>query len=304
MLTIEEIRSALTGPFASLRIPFLRDGAIDYSALRGMVDFCIEGGSGALMLTHGDSLYTLLTDEEIGEVTRVVAEHAARRAMVVAADNAWWTGKAVDFAKRAASMGADMLMLMPPDWAESCTPETLAAHYAAVSQHIPVMVVTNVFIPRGSAFGLETLRRTAAAAPNVLAVKDDMCGEFARKMALLLHGRMAIASGGQKQNHLDLLPYGCDGYLSTFMTFKPEVSRAYWGAVERNDLAAAREVVARFDMPYFDFVMQLRGGFDAGLHGAYELFGIAQRWRRPPYVSLSDEEMEQLATFFRGLNLL
>jgi len=37
---------------------------------------------------------------------------------------------------------------------------------------------------------------------------------------------------------------------------------------------------------------------------ASTLFGLAQRWRRTPYVSLNDEKMEQLAAFFRGLGLL
>ena len=57
-------------------------------------------------------------------------------------------------------------------------------------------------------------------------------------------------------------------------------------------------------MPYFDFVIQLTGGFDAGIHGALELFGIAQRWRRKPYYTLNDEEMERLAGFFKQKSLL
>ena len=142
MSTADEIRTALTGPFASLRIPFCRDGAIDCAALRKMIDFSIQAGSATLMLTHGDSLYSLLTDEEIADVTRVVVEHADGRAMVIAADNAWWTGKAIDFARYAASIGADMLMLMPPNWGKSCTPQTFAEHYAAIAKEIPVMVVT------------------------------------------------------------------------------------------------------------------------------------------------------------------
>jgi len=39
-------------------------------------------------------------------------------------------------------------------------------------------------------------------------------------------------------------------------------------------------------------------------HGAQEVFGIAKRWRRPPYASLTDEEMERLRGFFAGLPLL
>ena len=31
------------------------------------------------------------------------------------------------------------------------------------------------------------------------------------------------------------------------------------------------------------------------------MFGISGRWRRAPYASLSDEEMERLRGFFAGL---
>ena len=92
--------------------------------MRNFVDFVIEVGSKALILTHGNSLYSLLTDQEIGEITRVVAEHNAGRAMIVAADNIWWTGKEIEFARYAREVGADMLMVLPPDWGGSCTPET------------------------------------------------------------------------------------------------------------------------------------------------------------------------------------
>ena len=76
----------------------MRDGEIDYDSLRGLVERGIEGGSTTMLLTYGDSLFSLLTDDEVAEVTRVVAEQTAGRAAVVAADRIWWTGKAVAFA--------------------------------------------------------------------------------------------------------------------------------------------------------------------------------------------------------------
>ncbi len=48
----------------------------------------------------------------------------------------------------------------------------------------------------------------------------------------------------------------------------------------------------------------LPGGFDAGIHGALELFGIAKRWRRATYYDLNETEMESLAGFFQDHRLL
>jgi 4-hydroxy-tetrahydrodipicolinate synthase len=302
MRSPQELRGLLTGPVMSVHTPFTRDGAIDYGSLRGLVERGIEAGSTTMLLTYGDSLFSLLTDDEVAAVTRVVAEQTAGRAVVVAADRIWWTGKTVEFARYAREVGADVLMVLPPDWAGSCTADSFVAHYAAVAVEIPVMVVTNAF-SRSQAMGLEVLRRLRDDVPGVIAIKDDLVGVFARKMAILLRGHWSIISGGQKQNHFDLIHYGCDGYLSTFVTFAPHVTQAYWQAVQTEDWVEAARIIREYDMPYFDYVLDVIGGFDAALHGTFEHFGLSQRWRRPPYHSLTDEQMEQLSQLFLDLKL-
>jgi len=306
----QEIRAALTGPLASVPTLFQRDGSIDFDGLRRFIDFVLDAGAGALLLTFGDSLFSLLSDAEIARVTRTVVDHTAGRALVVAADGAcprkgaWATSQTAAFAGHVAEMGADMLMVLPPNWGQSCTLETMVAHYAAAAAHLPVMVVTNLFARR-PALGLEVLRALCDRVQNVVAVKDDVGGEFARKLGLMLHPQWAVIAGGQKQNHLNMATFGCDGYLSTFIKFKPEIARAYWQAFLSGDTHRVQEIVAVYDMPFFDLVQGLPpkgglpGGFDAGIHGAMEIFGIAGRWRRAPYHSLTDEEMERLAAFLR-----
>ena len=303
MKSREEIREALTCPIASVPTLFLRDGSIDFDGVRSFIDFTIAGGTKTILITYGDSLYSLLSDREIAEMTRVVVEHTASRALVVAADGIWATPQEIEFAEYARDVGADVLMVLPPDWAVSCTAETFVEHYAAIAQHIPVMVVTNVFARR-QALGLEVLETLRDEVEGIVAIKDDVGGDFVRKMCLLVHDHWAVFAGGQKQNHLDILPYGCDGYLSTFIQFKPSVAQEYWTATQTGDWGRARDIISTYDMPYFDFVVGLPGGFDAGIHGVLELFGIAQRWRRKPYYTLNDEEMERLADFFRQKSLL
>ena len=303
MIDRSRVREALTGPVASVHTPFLRDGEIDEKGLRSMIDHVIDAGSGSIILTYGDSLYSVLTDEEVAHLTKVTAEHVAGRAMVIAADRQWWTDKEIEFAKYAASVNADLLMVLPPNWARSCTLETFVEHYAAVAEHIPVMVVTNVFA-NAPDLGLKTLEVLRDTVEGVVAIKDDIVGAFARRMGLLLHGHWGIISGGQKQNHLDVLPYGCDGYFSTFIHFRPDITQEYWRAIQTQDWQRVKEIIQNYDFPYFDFVGSLTGGGDAGIHGTLELFGIAGRWRRKPYHTLDDAEMEQLKGFFQDKGLL
>ena len=257
-----------------------------------------------MLLTAGDSHYIALSDREIGEASRTVVEHTAGRAMTVVADRQYTTRQATEFAEFAANIGADVYMVLPPDWARSCTAESLAAHYSEISREIPVMIVTGVFSTRGEEFGLRALRMLLDSEANVVAVKDDVCGTFARRLSLLVRGRWAVFAGGQKQNHMNMHPYGCDGYMSTFITFKPEIAHRYWAAVSAGDLGSAAAVIRDFDLPFFELLGGFTGGFDAALHGVLELFGICRRWRPAPYYSLSDAEMETLADGLRRIHVL
>ena len=301
----DAVREALTGPVTSVSVPFNEDDSIDYDGLRRCLDFYISGGSKAMILTYGDSLYSLLSDQEVADVTKVVVEHTAHRALVVAADKQWATPQGIEFAHYCRETGADLLMVLPPDWALSCTPASLVSHYAAIAEHIPVMLVTNLFRPsafrsRPMAQSLGVIKTVRDQVPGVVAIKDDVMGEFARRLALLVHDHWAIISGGRKDNHLDLLSYGCDGYFSTFSKFNPEIARKYWSAIQAQDWDQAREIIRNDDLPLFDILGAQPGGYDAVIHATFELTGLAQRWRRKPYYSLNDEEVEVLADKFKS----
>src|SRR5258706_3949067 len=167
-----EIRAALTGTIFSICTPFFRDGSIDYVGLSQQIDWIIAAGAGTVLLTAGDSHYIILSDQEIADVTRAVIEHTAKRALVVVAARTYGTPQAIEFAKFARGLGADVFMVLPPDWGSSSTPETLTEHYASVAEHIPVMLVTNVFIPRGLEFGLRTLRLCLDQVVDLVEIND------------------------------------------------------------------------------------------------------------------------------------
>ena len=303
-MTREEIRECLTGPVASLKTPFLEDGSIDYPGMSNFVDFVIAAGSRSIIITGGDSLLMILTDQEIAEVTKAVTEQVAGRAMIVAADGQAWTSHSIQFAKYCCQLRVDILMAQPPNFGRSSTVRDIADHYINVSQHIPVMLITSIFEPFGEQFGLEVLQILREEAPGVVAIKCDFCSSFARRMTMQFTDHWAIIDGGQKQSHFDIMHYGCDGYFSTYIDFCPEITQRYWQAIKTKEFETATQIIRDYDIPYYDFVKSLPGDWDAGTHGAMELFGITKRWRRLPFHSLTDEEMEKLADFFKGLSLL
>lgn len=303
MIDINQVKSAMTGPIGSISTPFHKDNTIDYPGLRNCVDYLVENGSGTLLLTAGDSLYTILTDAEIAEVTKVVVEQSAGRAMVVAASGIWGTDRVVEFARYCKEIGADLLMSAPPNWQFSSTDQTIVKHYQSVAKEMPVMVVTSL---EGGPISENVIRVLLDSKdPGVVAIKDDVCGVYGQRLASLINGRWAFLSGGCMFNHLDVMPYGSDGYLAIYMRFKSDIDRQYWKAIKSLDFNQAASLINQFEFPLvFDLPQQLNTGPDALIHASLEIFGIAKRWRREPYSSLNDEQMEILTDFYKKNSLL
>ncbi|MDW7656962.1 MAG: dihydrodipicolinate synthase family protein [Bacillota bacterium] len=295
MMTHEEVKAALSGPVASVSTPFMQDGSIDWRSLRRMVDFIVENGGRTVLLTCGDSLYTVLTDDEIAEVTRAVVEQTRKRAMTVAAGN-WWLGKSVAFARFLRDIGVDLYMPLPPDWAGSCTNDGLITYFETIANEMPVMLVTSL---GGRPLPMPVISHLHANHTQVMAVKDDICGAYGKRLVNLVQDKWSYLSGGRKINHLDTMPYGATGYLSVYMRFLPVIAHRYWQAISKRDLEGAVDVIRTYDIPFMEDLVAATGlHFDALIHAALEVFGLAERWRRNPYVSASDQQMEQIRDFF------
>jgi len=302
-MNLDHVRSHLTGPLGSLRTPFNRDGSIDYAGVRRMIDFILATGCRTTLITAGDSHFECMSDDEQLELNRVAAEHTAGRGMTVGAD--WQLGlpQAKKFAAECKAFGVDILMTRPADWANSCTAQGIVDFYAAIAEIIPVMVVTNLFANRPPAFGYEVMRR-ALDIPNILAVKDDLRNDFAREVSMMCHEKWAVFSGGGMCNHLTMHPFGCDGFMDRHMNFKPEITYAYWNAIQKNDVLEAGRIARDVEKPLDEHMSTYPGGRDAAVHGLIEIFGIAGRWRRPPYHSLTDTEMTKLKSFVKDRGLI
>ena len=73
----------------------------------------------------------------------------------------------------------------------------------------------------------------------------------------------------------------------------------YKAWVQAGDMDVVRAVIRDFDIPLFDYVRAVEGGYDAAFHGIFEIAGVMKRHRRPPYHSLTEGQMTDLRAFLR-----
>ena len=297
-MEIDFFKQHITGIISSIKTPFLLNGEIDYQGLRNFIEFALEAGAKTVLLTPGDSLYNVLTDNEIADVTKFAAKAIGKRAMFLAASDYWWTGKTTEYVRYACDAGADAVLVSPPE--RGMTVQGLVDYYKTVSQERPVFILSAGLSSVGMQGALKTVSILLEEAPNVMGFKEDYEPRFAQQACLLAHDKWAIFAGGAKQTHMDMLPYGCDGYMSVFITYKPKIAHAYWKAIEESNLRKAVEIIRDYDLPLFKFIYsEFAAGGDAAQHGMLEVAGICGRWRRNPLPNLTDADMDKLRYFLK-----
>ena len=291
--TPSEIKDLLEGPVNSIPTTFLSNGDLDWDGIRKVIETGIVGGSQVSLLTFGDSQFDFLSDEEVAELTRVLVDQVKGRALTVAATRRWWTGKAVEFAHFCRELGADVLMVLPSQHAPY--PQALIAHYRAVAEVMPVMLV-------GSP-SYEILDGLLDA-PNICCFKEDGTEAYAIRTIHRYGGHWKLMTGGTLWRHHTQWPYGCRAFFCCYSSFAPQIGQRYWEAAQNGDGATASDVLRRVDLPFFDLHNTFPGGIQAAWRAALELNGIASRWLRPPMVTASDADVEELKPKLAEMGLL
>ena len=290
---MQELRARVRGPVNSIYTTFTRDGDLDWPGIRTMIDIGIAGGSEVCLLTFGDSQLDFLSDAEVAELTRVVVEQCAGRALTVAATKRWSQRQTLEYARYCRELGVDLLMMLPSDHALSAAGKIV--WYKAAAREIPVMLV---------GFPTYDILDGVVDEPRICAFKEDGTLDYSLGMMIRYPGQWAYMTGGMYRRHLAQWPYGCHSFFSWASTIAPAIANRYWTAVQANDLAAAVEVVTTIEAPYFRLMDRYPERFQDLHRGALELNGIAQRYLRAPRRSLDDGEMEELTAALRPLGLL
>ena len=151
--------------------PFDGNGEIDFPAVKNLVNYLLENGTDALVVsgTTGESP-TLSTEEKV-ELFKFVVETVAGRVPVIAGTGSNNTRASISLTKQAEEIGVDGLLLVTPYYNKP-SQEGLYQHFKAIAEStaLPIMLYN---VPGRTAVNLsaDTVVRLAQI-PNVVAIKD------------------------------------------------------------------------------------------------------------------------------------
>ncbi len=292
-----ETEPVLRGCIPILVTPFRDDSALDLESLKREIDWVIgEGAEGVACLAIASEGYKL-TEDERDTVVRLTIEHVAARVPVVASADGPGEAPAADRAKRAAQLGADALMVLPPYFVKPGA-EALVSYYRHIAEAagIPVMLQD---APQLTAVAMSPAlwARMAETIPGLRYVKVEGTpqGATISETRALLGDRLGIFCGWGGLSLLDALERGAIGNMPApnFTRFFADVQRL-WEAGDRE----AAEQAFEAGLPFILWTMQ---SIDHSVASAKEELRrrsiISSARVRQPALTLDDVAHIQLARY-------
>lgn len=280
------------GPLAFPVTPMLPDGSLDLPAFEEHLAWLLGFEPPALFVACGTGEFASLSSSEVGQLAKAAVDMAGTGVPVyVGAGQA--LGVANEFARVAEAAGAAGLLLFPP-YQREAEPVGVAAYCRAVAQGTELPIV--LYQRDGVTFEPETLNLLLDL-PNVVGLKDGI-GDVERIQRI-------VHAVGDRLSYFNGMPtaetyqpsYAAAGvpyYSSAVFNFVPEVSWAFWRALNRGDQPTVKAIIGGFFAPLAELRRKTKG-YAISLVKA----GVALRRGdvgpvRPPLVEVSAVHKQRL----------
>jgi 4-hydroxy-tetrahydrodipicolinate synthase len=232
----------ITGSIVALITPMQQDGAVDYPALRKLIDWHIAEGTDCIGVvgTTGESP-TVSVDEHC-EIIRVSVEQAKGRVPIMAGCGANSTKEAINLAKYAASVGADCQLQVVPYYNKP-TQEGQYQHFKAIAEATGDLPVVLYNVPGRSVADMQhdTVLRLAQL-PGIVGIKEAT-GNIERAQWLIKDAPKGFAVySGDDPTAVALMLCGGQGNVSVTANIAPRAMHELCVAAMKGDAAKAMAI--------------------------------------------------------------
>jgi 4-hydroxy-tetrahydrodipicolinate synthase len=238
-----------TGSFTALITPF-RHGELDEPAFRRLVEWQISEGTHGLVPVGTTGESPTLSHSEHKRIVELTVEIANKRVPVIAGAGSNATSEAIDFARHAAKVGADAVLVVTPYYNKP-TQEGLYLHFKAVNDaaDIPIVIYN---IPGRSVvdMSVETMTRCFAL-KNVVGVKDATANLARASQQRAAMGESFNMLSGEDATALGFMAHGGTGCISVASNIAPRLCADFQNACLAGDYKTALRLQDRL-MPLHD----------------------------------------------------
>jgi len=236
--------SPVRGSIVALITPMLDDGAVDYPALRRLIDWHIQEGTDCICVVGTTGESPTVTVDEHCEIIRVSVQQAAGRVPIMAGCGANSTKEAIALAEFAKSVGANCQLQVVPYYNRP-TQEGLFQHFSAIARAVDLpMVLYNVPGRTVADMAHDTVLRLAKV-PGIVGIKEAT-GNIERAQWLIKEAPEGFAIySGDDPTAIALMLCGGHGNVSVTANIAPRLMHELCVAALAGDPRAAMDIQNR-----------------------------------------------------------
>jgi dihydrodipicolinate synthase/N-acetylneuraminate lyase len=195
--------------------PFDAEEAIDWAALRGLLDFAAATDVNAVCLPAYASEFYKLTEAERRETIAVAVEHVGGKVPVIAQANYPSTLQVARSAREAQQDGASAVCCTVPR-VFSIDEGAFLKHFDRILQAIDIPLIIQDFNPGGNTISPHFVRELHRAHPHLRYVKleEPLMAEKVEAILQETSGAVGVLEGWGGMFMLELIPSGICGIIS------------------------------------------------------------------------------------------
>ena len=294
------MRHTFLGTYTAIVTPF-RGGQLDEAALQHLIRAQVTGGVDGIVPvgTTGESP-TLSVEEHI-RVIALSIQFAAGKIKVLAGTGANSTSEAICLTQAAEKAGADGSLQVAPYYNKP-TQEGLYQHFRSIARATRLPIVLYSVPGRcGIEIGVETVRRLAMDAPNVVGIKEaggnpDRIGQL--RAAL---GKKFVILSGDDSLTLPFMAVGAQGVISVASNVIPKQVALMVRAFAEGNLPLALRLHDRFFPLFKDLFIESNPG---PVKAALAMMGQIEEEYRLPLVPLGSKNRDMLKATLKACGVL
>lgn len=288
-----------TGAATALITPF-KDGAVDYKALEGLLEYQINGGIDALVICGTTGEPATLDDAEHKRVVEFAIEKVNGRVPVIAGTGSNNTQYAVELSKFAEKAGADGLLLVTPYY-NKCSQKGIVSHFNTVADSVNIpCIVYNVPGRTGFCISVDSYKQIAKH-ENIVATKEASGNLLLMMEVLEACGNDIDMYSGDDQQVVPLMSMGAIGVISVFSNVLPGEAHKMAKACLDGDFKTASELQLKYLRFMNGLFMQVN---PIPVKTAVAKLGLCENEFRMPLCPMDACDDEKLFKLMREHNLI
>lgn len=256
--TIPEVTpEVMQGVFPILVTPFDEQSQIDEESLRRLIDFNIDAGVHGLGVALGSEVFKL-SEHERDVVTEIVVSQVHGRVPVVINTGAPGTDLAVQYSRRAQELGADALMIIPPN-SVPVGPTEILDYYRTISDavEIPIFLQDVPSAPIGASLARQIAEQCEWV--RYIKVETVPVTNKVADMVATAGDRLTVFGGAGGNYFIEEMRRGSMGTMP--FCSQPEAFVQVWKLVQGGDQETARTVFDQVIAPMNRIASQGAGIF-------------------------------------------